>query len=101
MGSTSWNHISYPPILSHDLLSGSYRSIGPYPQQADIDLALDELPLFRGPKRSHQVVERLCVGFRVVEQGQEVERFLFRQVTAVMEAAGYRRQVLQADPDVA
>lgn len=46
-------------------------------RQTNIDLAFNELPLLGRPQLRHQFLERLCMFRRIIEPGQEIERFSF------------------------
>ena len=60
------------------------------PDQADVDLADDIPPVLDPPQSCYEVLERVSVGRGVLEPGEEVEGLA--EVTAVVQAAGDRRQ---------
>src|SRR6266516_5912397 len=72
--------------------------VQPLTLHADIDLALDIAPLLGGAQRADQFLERIRIGGRVFEPGQEVEGFA--EIAAVIELPGDRRQVFQARRNV-
>src|SRR5258705_5200713 len=72
--------------------------VQPLALHADIHLALDIAPLLGGAQRADQLLERISIGGRVFEPGQEVEGLV--EVAAVIELPGDRRQIFQARRNV-
>jgi len=67
-------------------------------REPDVDLALDVAPFLGRAQGGEQVVEGGGIARGELEPGEEIERLA--QIARVVEPAGDRRQVTQADRDV-
>lgn len=71
----------------------------PRSDQTNINLSLDERPLFRLSQLSDQLIKPPLVVWRVLKPGKEIEQLA--EITTVIESAGNRGEILEARADVA
>lgn len=68
--------------------------------ETDIDFSVNVLPFLCCTQFGKQCVELSLMGWRELEPIEKIERFIFREVAAVMELARYCRQVVEPDLNV-
>src|SRR5262249_944141 len=65
-------------------------------RQANVYFFFDERPFFRRSQRRHEILERLGMLRRVIEPGQEIERFVVTQVATMVKTTSDCRQIRRA-----
>ena len=71
-----------------------------FSHETDVDFSVNVLPFLCCTQFGKQCVELSLMGWRELEPIEKIERFIFREVTAVVELARYCRQVVKPDLDV-